>query len=359
MRLVMLTQKVDRYDDLLGFVAPLLAHLAQECRRIDVCCLQEGRHDLPRNVHVHPLGKDWTPKKSKWGLRLARLAAGFVAEGDVDVWFGHMNPEFTLALAPFAKASGRPLVMWYAHRAVSLRLRAALAVCDAAATSVPAGLRLKSRKVHVIGQCIDTDAFVPHSEGPTDPPTILAVGRISPIKDTRTLLGAFHRLVEEHGDRDARLRIIGEAALPADRGYEAECREFVRKHGLGGRVDFAGKVAHSSLPAIVAASAVGVNLAPTGAVDKAALESMACGVPTVVCNETFSQFFSAEDPRRLLFRAGDAADLAVRLRDVLSLPPATRASMSRRLRGMVIREHSVEHMTRGLMRIFGAVRTGG
>lgn len=354
MRLVMLTQKVDRDDDLLGFVVSLLSHLARECRRIDVCCLQAGRHSLPSNVHVHPLGKDWTTRKSKWGLRLAGLAAGFVADGDVDVWFGHMNPEFTLALAPFAKASGRPLVMWYAHRAVSLRLRAALAVCDAAATSVPAGLRIKSRKVHVIGQCIDTDAFVPR-DGPADPPTICAVGRISPIKDTRTLLGAFRSLVEEHGDRTARLQIVGEPALAADHAYEAECREFVRRHGLGGRVDFAGRIAHSALPETVAASAVGVNLAPTGAVDKAALESMACGVPTIVCNETFETFLSREDHPRLMFRAGDAADLAGRLRDLLALPRVERTAMSRRLREMVVAEHSVEHMTGELMGIFEAL----
>lgn len=354
MRLVMLTQKVDRDDDLLGFVVPLLAHLARECRQIDVCCLQTGRHSLPSNVRVHPLGKDWTTKKSKWGLRLARLAAGFVAEGDVDVWFGHMNPEFTLALAPFAKASGRPLVMWYAHRAVSLRLRAALAVCDAAATSVPAGLRIKSRKVHVIGQCIDTDAFIPGG-GPADPPTICAVGRISPIKDYRTLLGAFRALVEEHGDRTARLRIIGEPALAADHTYEAECREFVRKHGLGDRVEFAGRIAHSALPEIVAASAVGVNLAPTGAVDKAALESMACGVPTLVCNETFEAFFSRDDRERLVFKSGDAAGLARRLHDLLALRGPGREAMSERLRRMVIAEHSVEHMTRKLMSLFTEV----
>ena len=57
MRLLILTQKVDINDDILGFFHRWIEEFAKRCEKVIVICLQEGRHDLPSNVKVLSLGK--------------------------------------------------------------------------------------------------------------------------------------------------------------------------------------------------------------------------------------------------------------------------------------------------------------
>src|SRR3989344_7209303 len=55
--LLILTQKVDRDDPVLGFFHGWLVEFARRFERITVVCLEEGVHSLPKNVEVLSLGK--------------------------------------------------------------------------------------------------------------------------------------------------------------------------------------------------------------------------------------------------------------------------------------------------------------
>ena len=65
--------------------------------------------------------------------------------------------------------------------------------------------------------------------------------------------------------------------------------------------------------------AVAVNMSPVGLFDKAALESMACGVPTVVCNPAFAPLLSERAGLLLTDGPGDARGLRERLASLLAL----------------------------------------
>ena len=58
MRLLIVTQKVDREDDLLGFFHQWIIEFAKHCESVTVICLEEGSHRLPSNVRVFSLGKE-------------------------------------------------------------------------------------------------------------------------------------------------------------------------------------------------------------------------------------------------------------------------------------------------------------
>ncbi len=57
--------------------------------------------------------------------------------------------------------------------------------------------------------------------------------------------------------------------------------------GVADRVDLLGPVPPADMPALYRSAAVTANLCPTGGLDKAVVESLASGVPTVVHNRAF------------------------------------------------------------------------
>src|SRR3989344_8687589 len=58
MRLLIVTQKIDRDDDLLGFFHQWICEFARHCESVTVICLEKGEYALPANVRVLSLGKE-------------------------------------------------------------------------------------------------------------------------------------------------------------------------------------------------------------------------------------------------------------------------------------------------------------
>ena len=57
MKLLVIAQKVDINDDLLGAFHNWIAGFAMRYEKVTVICLSEGEYDLPSNVKVLNLGK--------------------------------------------------------------------------------------------------------------------------------------------------------------------------------------------------------------------------------------------------------------------------------------------------------------
>src|SRR3989344_7308928 len=94
MRLLIVTQAVDRTDLSLGFFHAWAAEFARHVERLEIICLKEGEHDLPHNVSVHSLGKEHTQgpmwyKRLRYGLRFLRLIVAL--RGKYDMVLVHMN----------------------------------------------------------------------------------------------------------------------------------------------------------------------------------------------------------------------------------------------------------------------------
>jgi glycosyltransferase involved in cell wall biosynthesis len=101
--------------------------------------------------------------------------------------------------------------------------------------------------------------------------------------------------------------------------------------------------------------AIHVNLTPKGFGDKVAWEAMACARPCLVANEGFRATLG-KYAECLLFRHGDADDLAKRLLTLLEFSLTEREQMGHYLRDQVIHMHSMDRLAECLVEVFREVQ---
>jgi len=341
MRLLYITYKVDPRDTLVGHVAGWINGLAKQMESIDVICLAGGETQLEPNVRVHSLGKNRGASRITRALNFLRLVLSLTPR--VDAVFCQFSPEYVIAISPFAKLRRVPIMLWYTHRHVSWRLKLATLLADRIVTASAESFQLKSNKVRVIGHGINTSRFAPTSnfQTPTSK-TILAVGRRAPIKNYELLI-----TVAQHLPADARVRIVGGDEGNAPRDYARRLHDRINALGLSDRVTLVGAVGYDQIPVEYQQAAVHVNLCPTGGLDKAVLEGMACGAITLVRNETFRAVLD-DLAEQLIVASENPKVIAARLESLLNLSDEDRCTMSERLREIVVNGFSEEALTKKL-----------
>lgn len=352
MRVLMITQKVDRDADVLGFVHGWIERLAARLEHLHVLCLWAGSYELPANVTVYSMGKEQGAGRPARLLRLAQVTGDLARRGQIDLIFAHQCPRYAIAAAPFSRLFGLPLLLFYSHKNVDLELRLAHRLVDRVITTTHGGFLLPGNKATVIGHGIELGLFQP-GYAAEEEATVVSVGRLSPVKGYDTLLRSADILLREHHLERLKLLIVGGATGERDERNFAHLRRLVEELHLQGRVEFTGAVFHRDVPSYLHRAAVAVNLChcPEGSLDKAALESMACGKPTVVCNRDFAPVFGAHAPY-LFFDDGDPASLAERLAVLLQMPPERRQAIGADLQAAVVAQHGVEGLADKLVGVF-------
>jgi len=334
MRLLVVTQAVDADSSTLGFFVEWLREFARRCEEVVVIGLAVGRHDLPSNVRVLSMGKE------KGAGKLTRLFAYWkhlrAASAKVDGVFIHMCPEYLIAGWPFLAAARKPIMLWYAHRQSNWRVRMGERMADVVGTISEGSFPFASPKVRVMGHGIPTERFAPETAAPV-PGRLVAVGRISAIKRLELLVDAVGVL--RRGGRDVRLELWGEPIMADDRSYKEDLVRRIEAQGLSSAVVFRGSAAYGKMPEAVASASVALNAAPTGALDKAVLEAMACGRPVVATNRNFAGVLGADADRCLA--SDDPTDIAAKIEAHLDRPDA---ALGARLRDIVERGHSLKRL---------------
>lgn len=148
---------------------------------------------------------------------------------------------------------------------------------------------------------------------------------------------------------DARAVFVGDVPPETDPAYRTELDDLARTLAVTERVTFAGSQPPDALREQYRRAAVAVNLSPAGLFDKAALESMAVGVPTVVTNPAFDDLLP--DPRLRLPDSDDSPTLAARLRELLALDEGERHAIGVSLRERVVAAHSLDGLIERLVRV--------
>lgn len=376
MRVVMLVQQMDERDWLRAFIVTWVRALAAHVDRLDVITLEQGEYTVPDNVTVASMGKERGKNRARelWNFHRAMLQVAPSA----DVIFSHMTPLYTIVAAPYALLFGKRQVLWFAHRQVSSPLRLALACCWRAVTSMPGSFPIESSKVRMLGQGIDTEFFAPLTPHPPTPspmqvgrgggtlpsaltphpqregsevPTIIHIGRLMPVKHQATLIRALAQIP------DARAVFIGD--VPAGQEiyveYANSLRSLAAELGVSERVVFAGGLLAADVRDWCRRADVSVNLSPVGLFDKAALESMACATPTLVCSPAFDPLLGADLSLLRLESPEDVDGLANRLKTLLALTPDERARIGGYARQQVIALHSLDQL---MMRLVSVFETG-
>lgn len=356
MRLLWFNLATDADDPILGFTTRWIEAMARRAEFIHVITMRAGRYELPENVRVYSVGKEKGYSEPRRAVEFYRHLFRVLREDRIDACFSHMIPIFTVMAAPILKAKGIPIVTWYAHPSLTWTLKLAHHLSDRMVTSLETTYPYRKDKLVVIGQAIDTDLFASDGTPPEEPPIILCVGRLSPVKDHPTLLRAAALLRERWG-KPFRVVILGGPAGPKDEPYVRSLHRLVEELDLKDIISFHPPVPQKDLPGWYRRCTVYVNLTPTGSGDKVALEAMACGKPSIVANEGFRETLG-DYSAILLFRYRDSIDLASKLGSILSLPSSEWEGIGQYLRERVVQLHSLERLVTRLLSVFSEIRGG-
>ncbi|MHB8651690.1 MAG: glycosyltransferase family 4 protein [Minisyncoccota bacterium] len=323
MNLLILTQKVDRMDPVLGFFHRWIEEFAKHCEQVTVIALGVGEYELPKNVRVFSLGKSsqGLPVPGGEQLQKIRYVARFYRlmwreRKNYDGVFVHMNQVYVLLGGIFWKIVYKPVGFWYVHRAKTFSLWIAEKFVDVIFTSLKNSFTLVTKKSIYLGHGVDIVTSIrPHEYlKKRKGNALLCVGRITPIKDQKTIIRACGILAR--GGIDVMCTFVGGIAASGDGTYFSELHDLTKKEGIEEKVFFKGSMPQRELPAYYWQSGIHINACPTGGLDKVVIEGMLGGAIPVVANEAFRDTLG-EYADRLIFREGDAENLAQRIKDLV------------------------------------------
>ncbi len=349
MKLLILTQKVDKNDEALGFFHAWIQELAQYCTELTVVCLEKGEYDLPPHVRVLSLGKEQKKSHRQYITRFYNFI--WRERKKYDSVFVHMNKEYVLLGGLLWRFMKKRVVFWYTHPAVNWSLRLAVGLSSLVVTSHSLACGVKSSKVQVLGHGIDTDLFckVFIERSKTQVTQLLFLGRIAPVKNVVQLVSAFAELNKTGGEYF--LHIVG-SALPRDKSYNEEVVERIASLGLVDRVHWWGGVKPSAAVDFYNRNDIFINLTRTGSFDKTILEAMASGCLVVICNRAFESVLGPELAAFLLFKENDSKDLAQKIFYLSNLSQEKQEDIRRQLRSIVVERYSLKQLILRLCQLF-------
>ena len=326
MRLLIITQKVNSNDPILGFFVSWIKKFAEQFEEVIVVAKEVGKYDLPDNVRVISLGKNEVVGRFGQLLKLW----GAVMTEKYDRVFVHMNSENVLAAGWWWKLKNIPVALWYTHKATPWQLRLAIPFVKWIFTASKESFRLPSKKVIVTGHGIDPMSFIKNKN--VDLTKMLAVGRITPTKDYETMIKTLKLLGGNYT-----LDIIGEPVLQEDKAYDTSLKEMVQTSGLANQVHFLGALPYDRLIKKYNEYGVMLHASGTGSLDKVVLEAILAGLLPISSSEAFTNLDS-----QLRFEANNPRDLADK---IIGLSKVNVQEMQNKLIDWVSENHNLDKLT--------------
>lgn len=345
MRLLITTQTVDRDDPILGFFHAWIFEFSKYFEQIDIICLREGKHTLPKHVHVHTLGKEKNENRIKYLLRFYYFFTKVFFGTRVDYVFFHMGAIYNILAAPFffvRRIRGTQFLWWKTHgKMTHLKERCALACTDKVLTAGSRSFGLSSPKVRVVGHAIDIHNFSNTVHVSRDPHQCLMVGRIVPIKKIEVALRTMRALTPHLPD--ATLTIVGS---PDSEAYQETLLRYCREEHLTA-VHFVGARPYHEIGKLYARATILFHPAYEAGFDKVVLEAMVSGVIPLTSISSFEPILS---PFGLYIPEEDIAGYTAKTKDIFAMDTYEQEALRVILRNIVLKDHSLETLP---ARIFG------
>lgn len=332
MRLLIVTQKVDRNDPILGFFHRWLEEFALHCERVDVIAQYVSDHRLPSNVHVHSLHKERGNPRWLQILRFWRLLRW--RSKDADALFVHMTPIWLVLATPLLLLRRLPAHLWYEARGGGWVLDCGLRMARKTFSASKTGMPRKTSKNVVVGHGIDTAVYIPDA-AKRDQHRLVTVGRITASKKLPRIIEALSILPSEY-----RLRVAGLPVTEADRSLAQDLQGQIQALGLQSRIEISPAPPAQIAP-LLQQSSLFLHASVTG-LDKALLEAMACGCLVLSSSDVAKDLL----PLRCL-AAPD--HLGQKAKELLGLSAETQDGLRHELRQIIVQRHSLPGLIKRLL----------
>lgn len=329
MKLLIVTQTVDKNDDVLGFFHAWIEEFAKHCEQVTVICLGKGEYDLPKNVQVFSLGKERGGGPLKYIFRFYRYI--WRERKNYDTVFVHMNREYVLLGGLFWRLLGKKVALWSNHKKGNFFTRIAGYFSNVVFCTSKFSYTARFKKTKIVPVGVDTELFTPGAAVARTKNSILCVGRIAPVKNVDILIDALLLLDQE--DYDFTATLVGDS-LPRDADYLAALHTKAQPLLSKKKIYFLGGMPNRKIPDIYRDHEIYINLTDSGSLDKTILEAMACGCLVLASNESLKDILT----ERFLFEERDIKGLAKKLHFISSL-----SSHEKEEQGNTFRQYSLGH----------------
>ena len=355
MKLLIVTQKIDRDDSDLGFFWCWVLHFAQSFEKVTVICLERGKSPAgeisSEKVEILSLGKEDGVSRAEYVRRFWK----YIRErrSDYDCVLVHMNPEYVLLGGLFWRWWGKKVILWYTHGTVTMKLRIAVLLSSVTLTATKKSCRVSSKKVRVVGHGIDTEYFKEWTRVPDKTMKLITVGRVSPVKDFETIIHALGR-VKEAGFQFV-FTVVGGPVTVSDNLYLEKVKLLASqtKLTLGKDIVFSGPVFHRDVLEHLYTADLFLHASRTGSLDKVVLEAMATALPVLSSSEASKEVFG-EHVEELPFREGDDEALAKKILAFSKKSQEERNLLGFKLHTIVRRNHSLTHLVNKIRELCAA-----
>ncbi len=343
MKILILTQKVDVNDPILGFFHRWIEEFSKHCERVTVICLQGGEHNLPKNVKVLSLGKNNLElstlnfklfQKFKYVLNFWKYI--WQERHNYDSVFVHMNSEYVVLGGVLWKVWRKKIMLWNNHLVGNFATRLAVRIVDKSFYTSPFSFNAKMSgpKGRRMPVGIDTDTFKRDARVIRAGGSVLSLGRISPVKNLEVIVKAAI-LMDEDGERFI-LNIVGDSLIK-DKDYFNKIQKMASELEVKSEIFFNRAVSNHLTPQIYNQNEMFVNATNSGSLDKTIMEALACEMMVVVSNRSLEEFL----PPEMIFEEGDPTNLKEKMSALLRKSHEEKEKLGRTLREKVVKGHSL------------------
>jgi len=356
MKLLVITQKVDINDDILGFFHGWIEKLAEKTDSIDVICLQKGKYDLPKNVSVYSLGKERFGshnshifRKFAFLLKLYRYAWKLLPKNDL--LFVFINHKYILLLWPLTKVFKKSVVLFKASGYKNQKfLKLATFLAKKIISYSKGSFPLKTNKLSSVPPAIDTRRFKILDNIKRSPKELLFVGRIDPVKNLEKIVDLAMELKNE--ESGFRFKIVGDPG-ENNKKYLFFIKRLIKDKKVEGNFKFFGGVPNKQLPQYYNQASFFVDFSSIYGINKTLLEAMACGcIP--ITNQTTIKLFLGSYSNDIFVQSVDEAK-----NKILDLyhNKQKREKLSKELSQLIQKNHNLDNLTDKLVEVFKNVIT--
>ncbi|GEM_PF-2693953 len=353
-KLLMVSRILDSKDPVGSFTQQWAKKIVSKVECLYFICLEAYNVTIDdQNFKYFSMGKE----KGYGRLRLLLNYYKYLFKlmKDVDVFFGHMNSMYTVLAVPVAWIYRVRVISWVAFGpGANFMIRLNALLSDWMVTATEDSLEINSKKKKVVGHGIDVSTFRPFSDNKREK-KIITHGRLSEIKNQKTLLRACSHISDTMRKRRWKIEIFGRAPTEKSRNYKAGLKKLAEDLSISDLVTFKDPVSNYEVPEILNKSSIFVDMTSVGGAGKSVLESMATETITVLCTDTFNDHLGEELTEALIYRPKDPKDLAEKLKNLIDLIESDRnraAEIGRDLRDIVVKHHNLDTLMEKILSLY-------
>lgn len=339
MKLLIITQKVDKDDPVLGFFHRWLEEFSKYFDFVTVICLQKGESELPENIKVLSLGKERGANRLKYIYNFYKYI--WTERKKYDTVFVHMNPEYVVLGGCFWKILRKKIYLWYVHRHNDVKLKLAILLANKIFSVSKDTFPVVCVKNENFGHGIDVKMFSQNKQVTRGRNTILYLGRLSPIKNIEKIIDSLEICCKKF--LDIRAVFVGNFS---DEGYKGKILLKSKSMIESGRLIFKPAVPNYQTPNFYNKYEILVNLTEKGSYDKVILEAMACGMMALSANNSFKDVLGD-----LFINDLSPDSISKKILRVLNMSVSEKEKYAIKFREYVVQNHNLEKLIKNISNV--------